>query len=118
MPAGLRERVGRGVAPVSSTLRIRRLVVPSPPHPNPLQRGEREPEVPAAKSVITNSTVLLLTLCRDIVEKYEGLCVRHCYLDFELHGSLQRLIESPLHVCVRGFDKESLGRRCPRHGVA
>src|SRR5208337_3105104 len=32
----LRERVGRRVAPVSSTLRTRRLVVPSPPLPNPL----------------------------------------------------------------------------------
>src|SRR5208282_415073 len=59
-PLPLRERVGRGVAPVSSTLRTRRLVVPSPPHPNPLPRGEREPEVPSAKGVIANSTVLAL----------------------------------------------------------
>src|SRR5271157_5690870 len=51
---------GRGVAPVSSTLRTRRLVVPSPPHPSPLPRGEREPEVPSTKGVIANSTVLLL----------------------------------------------------------
>src|SRR5271157_3390785 len=57
-PLPLQERVGRGVAPVSSTLRTRRLVVPSPPTPNPLPRGEREPEVPAAKSVFANSTVL------------------------------------------------------------
>src|SRR5271157_1337227 len=57
-PLPLRERVGRVVAPVSSTLRTRRLVVPSPPHPNPLPRGEREPEVPSAKGVIANSTVL------------------------------------------------------------
>ncbi len=34
--------------------------MPSPPHPNPLPRGEREPKVPAAKSVIANSTVLAL----------------------------------------------------------
>ena len=40
-PLPLRERVGRGVAPVSSTLQTRRLVVPSPPHPNPLPRRER-----------------------------------------------------------------------------
>src|SRR5271157_910526 len=60
LPLPLQERVGRGVAPVSSTLRTRRLVVPSPPHPNPLPRGEREPEVPAAKSVFANSTVLRL----------------------------------------------------------
>ena len=59
-PLPLQERVGRGVAPVSSTLRTRRLVVPSPPTPNPLPRGEREPEVPAAKSVFANSTVLRL----------------------------------------------------------
>src|SRR5208337_3447394 len=57
-PLPLRERVGRGVAPVSSTLRTRRLVVPSPPHPDPLPRGEREPEVLSTKGVIANSTVL------------------------------------------------------------
>src|SRR5271157_1670201 len=57
-PLPLRERVGRGVAPVSSTLRTRRLVVPSPPHPNPLPRGEREPEAASTKGVIANSTVL------------------------------------------------------------
>src|SRR5271157_6369156 len=51
---------GEGVAPVSSTLRTRRLVVPSPPHPNPLPQGEREPEVPSAKGVIANSPVLVL----------------------------------------------------------
>src|SRR5271157_5518706 len=57
-PLPLRERVGRGVARVSSTLRTRRLVVPSPPpHPNPLPQGEREPEVAPAKRVIANSTV-------------------------------------------------------------
>src|SRR5208337_1878708 len=61
-PLPLRERVGRGVAPVSSTLRPRRLVVPSPPHPNPLPRGERQPKVPSAKGVIANSTVLALSL--------------------------------------------------------
>src|SRR5271157_3899468 len=49
----LRERVGRGVAPVSSTLRTRRLVVP-----NPLPQGEREPDIPSAKCVIADSTVL------------------------------------------------------------
>src|SRR5271169_710663 len=38
-PLPLRERVGRGVAPVSLTLRTRRLVAPSPPHPSPLPRG-------------------------------------------------------------------------------
>src|SRR5208337_2308384 len=59
-PLPLRERVGRGVAPVSSTLRTRRLVVPSPPHPDPLPRGEREPEVLSTKGVIANSTVLPL----------------------------------------------------------
>jgi len=59
-PLPLRERVGRGVAPVSSTLRTTRLVVLSPPHPNPLPRGEREPEIPSAKGVIANSTVLRL----------------------------------------------------------
>jgi len=59
-PLRLRERVGRGVAPVSSTLRTRRLVVPSPPHPNPLPRGEREPKVPSYQRVIANSTVLAL----------------------------------------------------------
>jgi hypothetical protein len=53
---------GRGVAPVNSTLRTRRLVVPSPPHPNPLPRGEREPEVPSDKGVIADSTVLRLRL--------------------------------------------------------
>ena len=57
-PLPLRERVGRGVAPVGSTLRTRRLVVPSPPHPNPLPQGERKPEVASAKRVIANSTVL------------------------------------------------------------
>ena len=62
-PLPLRERVGRGVAPVSSTLRTRRLVVPSPPHPNPLPRGEREPEVPSTKGVIATSTVLALAPC-------------------------------------------------------
>ncbi|MGO8901603.1 MAG: hypothetical protein ACLQU5_25100, partial [Isosphaeraceae bacterium] len=29
-------------------------------YPNPLPRGEREPEVPSTKGVIANSTVLLL----------------------------------------------------------
>src|SRR5271157_214665 len=53
-PLPLRERVGRRVAPVSSTLRTRRLVVPSPPLPNPLPRGEREPEVPSTKGVIAS----------------------------------------------------------------
>ncbi len=57
-PLPLRERVGRGVAPVSSTLRTRRLVVPGPPHPDPLPQGEREPEVPSAKRVIANPSVL------------------------------------------------------------
>src|SRR5271157_3193446 len=57
-PHPLRERAGRGVASASSTLRTRRLVVLSPPLPNPLPRGEREPEVPSAKGVIANSTVL------------------------------------------------------------
>src|SRR5271157_4339018 len=57
-PLPLRERVGRGVAPASSTLRTRRLAVPSPPHPNPLPQGERETEVPSTKGVIANSTVL------------------------------------------------------------
>ncbi len=38
-----------------------------PPHPNPLPRGEREPEVPSAKGVIANSTVLGLTLALVIV---------------------------------------------------
>src|SRR5271157_342417 len=57
-PLPLRERVGRGVAPGSSTLRTRRLVVPSPPHPNPLPQGEREPEVPSTKDVIAGSTEL------------------------------------------------------------
>src|SRR5271157_688761 len=56
-PLPLRERVGRGVARVSSTLPTRRLVVPSPPHPNPLPQGEREPEVAPAKRIIANSTV-------------------------------------------------------------
>jgi len=46
---------GRGVAPFSSTLPTRRLAVPSPPHPNPLPQGEREPEVASAKRVIANS---------------------------------------------------------------
>ena len=41
-----------------STLWTRRLVVPSPPHPNPLPRWEREPEVPSTKGAIANSTVL------------------------------------------------------------
>jgi|GEM_PF-5079551 len=49
---------GRGVAPVSSTLRTRRFVVPSPPLPNPLPQGEREPEVPSTKGVIAGSTGL------------------------------------------------------------
>ena len=53
---------GRGVAPVSPTLRRRRLVVPSPPHPNPLPRGEREPEAPSAQWLTANSTVLALGL--------------------------------------------------------
>src|SRR5208283_4858877 len=57
-PLPLRERVGRGVAPVSSTLRTRRFVVPSPPLPNPLPQGEREPEIPSTKGVIAISTVL------------------------------------------------------------
>jgi len=57
-PLPLRERVGRGVAPVSSTLRTRRLVVPRPPHPNPLPQGEREPEAPSTKGVIAGSTGL------------------------------------------------------------
>src|SRR5271157_4292875 len=57
-PLPLWERVGRGVALVSRTLRTRQLVMPSPPHPNPLPRGEREPEVPSDKGVISNSTVL------------------------------------------------------------
>ena len=35
--------------------------MPSPPHPNPLPRGEREPEVPSTKGVIANSTVLGLS---------------------------------------------------------
>src|SRR5208337_1729978 len=60
-PLPLRERVGRGVAPVSRTLRTRQLVMPSPPHPNPLPRGEREPEVPSDKGVIASSTVLPLS---------------------------------------------------------
>src|SRR5271157_5400348 len=60
-PLPLRERVGRGVAPASSTLRTRRLLVPSPPHPNPLPQGEREPEIPSTKGVIAISTVLGLT---------------------------------------------------------
>src|SRR5271157_6554456 len=59
-PLPLRERVGRGVAPVSSTLRTRRLVVPSPPSPNPLPQGERESEVPSNKGVTAISTVLWL----------------------------------------------------------
>ncbi len=63
--AALRERVGRGVAPVSSTLRTRHLVVPSPPHPNPLPRGGRVPEVPSSQRVIANSTVLTLSLFED-----------------------------------------------------
>src|SRR5271166_6020366 len=41
-----------------STLWTRRLVVPSPPHPNPLPRWGREPEVPSTKGAIANSTVL------------------------------------------------------------
>src|SRR5208337_1148885 len=57
-PLPLRERVGRGAVPASSTLRTRRLVVPRPPLP----QGEREPEVPSAKGVIANSTVLGLGL--------------------------------------------------------
>src|SRR5271157_2362643 len=75
-PLPLRERVGRGVAAVSSTLRRRRLVVPSPPHPNPLPQGEREPEVPSAKGVIATSTVLALdqdlTLCRRLAPDPAG----------------------------------------------
>ncbi len=45
---------------IHSTLRTRRLVAPSPPHPSPLPRGEREPEVPSAQRVIADSTVLKL----------------------------------------------------------
>ncbi len=37
----------------------------SPPLPNPLPRGEREPEVPSAKGVIANSTVLPLSPARE-----------------------------------------------------
>src|SRR5208337_4240210 len=76
-PLPLRERVGRGVAPVSSTLRTRRLVVPSPPHPDPLPRGEREPEVLSTKGVIANSTVLSLDPCcpRELRgERFTRLC--------------------------------------------
>src|SRR5271157_2988067 len=65
-PLPLRERVGRGVAPVSRTLRTRQLVMPSSPHPNPLPRGEREPEVPSAKGVIANSTVLTLAVTHQV----------------------------------------------------
>src|SRR5271157_1671493 len=38
-PLPLRERVGRGVAPASSTLRTRRLVVPSPLTPTLSRKG-------------------------------------------------------------------------------
>src|SRR5208337_4579009 len=67
-PLPLRERVGRGVATVHSTLRTRRSVVPSPPHPNPLPRGEREPEVPSAKCVMAQARAQVAAQ-ESIVEK-------------------------------------------------
>src|SRR5208337_811873 len=72
-PLPLRERVRRGVAPASSTLRTRRLVVSSPPHPNPLPRGEREPEVPSTKGVIANSTVLPLSCLLQAFKGAKGI---------------------------------------------
>src|SRR5271166_6660239 len=91
-PLPLRERGGRVVAPVSSALRIRRLAVPSPPHPNPLPRGEREPEVPSAMSVIANSTVLALALVPANATQEEQLeAIRRIYHDGEQH--MQRWVQ-------------------------
>src|SRR5208337_1045086 len=76
-PLPLRERVGRGVAPASSTLRTRRLVVPSPspglrpPSPagegfSPFSPGRRcraaadEGETPVLPTTLTRPSATLL----------------------------------------------------------
>src|SRR5271157_6242783 len=83
-PLPLRERVGRGVAPASSTLRTRRLVVPSPLTPTLSRKGRGSRKSLRSKGVTAISTVLGLGVKKALfgddpfslpeMERFASLC--------------------------------------------